>query len=274
MVNPSISERKHYRLVGNYYPDFLQQELSNLNAQLPGEPIENTSTIVLTSKDSHFVDVRILLEPYKLEKGMASNTEACLQWAFAGKSRMTAEKKNEKGDTIFWHNVWDHWIDSKSNKPEIDEGEMTVQKDGTVLEEGVNVNAATGAVEHYEELWDDLPVEAIGKKQNRSSIVVKADHPNENMKGLVIKVGGWCQGIAKHGDELTVQRWRRQPQNESGHGDESTMTRNDWVRVFNLGTGVLPCMEICSNTTGKLGYNSVMKDKCDVEWRVIEEYYY
>lgn len=234
----------------------------------------------MTSKDSHFVDVRILRDKYEEEKGNDIQTKACLDWAFAGKSRITKEINRDAGKLKSWHNVWDHWIDSKSNDPESDEADMTLQEDGTTLEEGVNVDAVSGAETKYEELWKDLPVDPIGKKQKRSSIVLKADDSEIKVEGMVVKVGGWCQGMLKIGDKLTIERWQRRPvdqhedEEEDDNVGESTRTRNDWVRVFRLGTATLPCKEICSRTTGKNGTNITMKDDQQIEWRVIEEYYY
>ena len=157
---------------------------------------------------------------------------------------------------------------------------MTVQHDGTVLEEGSNVNATTGAVERYEELWQDLPVDAIGKKGNKSTLVLKADHLDENFKGLVVKVGGWCEGIVKTKGNLTIERWRRQPKElDEGvmsvmKGDESTRTRNDWIRLFKMGNGSMPIESVCSQTDGKLGLNAKVKAQDESEWKVVEEYYY
>ena len=193
---------------------------------------------------------------------------------------MSKAEKNEKGETVFWHNTWEHWIDSKSDAPDSDEGDMTLQSDSTVLEEGTNVDATTGTVEHYQELWQDLPVDAIGKKRNRSSLVLRADCPDENVKGLMVKVGSWCQGIVKTDGKLTIERWRRQPKgsNEgngsSAQGDESTRTRNDWIRVFRMGNGAMPIETVCSQTDGRFGLNAKVKAADEVNWRVIEEYYY
>lgn len=213
--------------------------------------------MVLTSKDAHFVDVRVLLEPYGQEKVSPIISDSCIQWAFAGKTRSMQEVIGEEGTTVSWHSVWDHWIDSKSEDPVSDEGDMNLQEDGTVLETGKVVDAATGHIEHYEELWKDLPVDEIGKKGNKSSIVARADIPDEDIKGLVVKIGGSCQGLVKKGDRMTVERWRRQPQ-EGGDGElpatEGTeTTRNGWVRIFKSGVAelTLPCKTICEQTDGK-----------------------
>ncbi|KAK4694601.1 hypothetical protein P7C71_g3004, partial [Lecanoromycetidae sp. Uapishka_2] len=270
---PTISERKHYRLV-------------------PGEPEELTSTIVLTSKDSYFVDVRLFKDKLEEERGKDENTEACIQWAFAGRSHATPQGARKDGMIQLSHTVWDHWIDSKSNDPDKDEGDMWVQKNGDVLERGKNSNPETGEEIEYEELWHDLEVESMGKKHNHSSVVMRAENSEKNLKGMVVKVGGWCQGIMKVGDELTVERWEHKlgsvsdnqqeavrVQQNGGWRTEKGRTRNDWIRTFKLGKGFLPCKDIVEETSGKLGLNHVVKDhpnywESATEWRVLEEYHW
>lgn len=50
---------------------------------------------------------------------------------------------------------------------------------------------------------------------------------------MVIKIGGWCQGILEFEEEITVERWQwvQDP-------DESQGT---WDRVVRFGKGALPC---------------------------------
>ena len=255
----------------------------DLFLQVPGEPEEPTSTIVLTSKDSYYVDVRILREKLEEEKGHKVNSESCLQWAFAGKSHSTPSRDPSIQVT---HTVWDHWIDSKTNDPDSDEGDMWVQPDGDVLEKGKNEDPVTGVVTEYEELWHDLQVASFGKKHNRSSLVARADQAERHTRGMVIKIGGWCEGILKVGDALTVERWEWRPTDSAGDvasnevGKEDGRTRNDWVRTFKIGTGILPCETICSCTWGKFGLNAVLKStadiswESDIDWKVVEEYYW
>lgn len=213
---------------------------------------------MLTSKDAHFVDVRVLLEPYSQERKVSPIvSDRCIQWAFAGKTRSTQEMMSQEGTTLSWHSVWDHWIDSRGEGAVSDEGDMTLQEDKTVLETGKVVDAATGHVEHYEEVWKDLPIDEDSKNGNRSSIVAIADIPDKDIKGLAVKVGSWCQGIVKRADQLTVERWRRQPY-EKGDGElpptEGTeITRNGWIRIFKTGSpeNLLPCRTICEQTDSK-----------------------
>ena len=237
----------------------------------------------MTSKDSYFVDVRILREKLEEEKGQEANTESCLEWAFAGKTHSTISKDPSMQLS---HTVWDHWIDSRTNDPDSDEGDMWVQPNGDILEKGKNKDPATGEETEYEELWHDLQVEAFGKKHNRSSLVMRADLPQRNIKGMAIKIGSWCEGILKVEDELTVERWEWKPTDSASNvasaeaSQEDGRTRNGWVRTFKIGKGTLPCKNMCSRTDGKFGLNAVLNSttdrgwNSDIEWKVAEEYYW
>lgn len=212
------------------------------------------------------------------------NTESCLEWAFAGKSHSTISKDSSMQLS---HTVWDHWIDSRSNNPDPDEGDMWVQPNGDILEKGKSKDTATGEEIEYEELWHDLHVEAFGKKDNRSSLVIRADNPERNIRGMAIKIGGWCEGILRVEDELTVERWEwKSPIDmaskvaSSETNKESGRTFNDWVRTIKIGKRTLPCKELCERTGGKFGLNAVLTSstdnewKKDIEWKVAEEYYW
>ena len=184
------------------------------------------------------------------------------------------------------HTVWDHWIDSRTNNPNSDEGDMWVQPNGDILEKGKNCDPVTGEEIEYEELWHDLQVEAFGKKNNRQSLVMRADEPASNIKGMAIKIGGWCEGILKVADELTIERWEWKPTDSASNvdsteaGRDEKRTGNGWTRTFKIGRGTLPCRKICSRTHGKLGLNALLKStndidwNSDIEWKVIEEYYW
>ena len=184
------------------------------------------------------------------------------------------------------HTVWDHWIDSRSDDPDSDEGDMWVQPNGDILEKGKNKDLATGEETEYEELWRDLHVEAFGKKHNRSSLVMRVDQPERNLRGMAIKIGGWCEGMLKAEDWLTVERWEWKPTNgdsnlASNEGSkEDGRTHNDWVRTFKVGKSALPCKDMCSRTEGRFGLNAALKCstdddwKNDIEWKVVEEYYW
>ena len=245
---------------------------------------------MLTSKDSYFVDVRLLKNKLEEDRDIEANAEACIEWAFAGKSRTVAQQAKKLGEGQTSHTVWDHWIDSKSDNPDTDEGDMIEQENGDVLERGKNVNPETGEETVYEELWHDLEIESLGKKHNHSSVVMRAEDLDKGLKGMVVKVGGWCQGITKIGNDLTVERWEHKLGGLSGDKREALTshsvseaaadkTRNEWFRTFRSGTGFLPCKHIIAETSGRLGLNHVFKwpynfPEKEVQWRVIEEYYW
>ena len=289
MGMPSITERKHFRLVmafqNNSSPSDLLQKLICV-LQIPGDPEEPTSTIVLTSKDSYFVDVRILKDKYQQESSQQLNTKECIDWAFAGRSQTTANGGSKVGTSRIFHTVWEHWIDSRSDDPGPDEGDMLTQEDGDVVERGMQKHPLTGEDTEYEELWHDLEVKAFGKKQNRSSLVLKVYYPEVNVRGMAIKIGGWCQGLLKAGDNLTIERWEWKANapgaNEASEqeGKQVTRTHNDWSRTFKYGDGFLPCERMCSSTEGRLGLNAVIKGYTGIdmgieaEWKVVEEYYW
>ena len=242
---------------------------------------------MLTSKDSHFVDVRLFKDRYAEEKNQATHTISCVDWAFAGHSHTTKphDAPRESGMAQMSHTVWKHWIDSKSDAPAVDEGDMWIQQNGDVLERGKQKNSETGEETEYEELWHDLEVVPLGKKQNRSSLVMKADDPERAVRGMAVKVGGWCQAILKAQGDLTIERWERRPAKSTDGGPSTDnvlqeRTRNDWVRVFRLGKGELPCELMCSNTDGKIGLNTIRRYQTnedwssETEWKVLEEYYW
>lgn len=251
---------------------------------------------MLTSRDTYFIDVRLFRDKLEEAKATGKHTQACVNWAFAGRSH-TKPQKSQTDDMIkLSHTVWDHWIDSRSNDPGIDEGDMWLQEDGDVLERGKSKDAVTGQETEYEELWHDLEVVRLGKKHNRSSLVLRADDPERNLRGMAVKVGGWCQAILKVGDALTIERWERKPAastiNQTLDEDDKhdKRTRNDWVRTFRVGEGKLPCGYMCSNTDGKIELNGVLRyiantnefsfyktpneDDRETGWKVLEEYYW
>lgn len=111
---------------------------------------------------------------------------------------------------------------------------MYPQPDGThTLEKGRMVNPATGAVGEYEEMWEDL-LPTTTDDAKRWSVVVVLDDRVHGAKGMVVRVGGWCQGIVKVGGEVCVERWRFDKGDEEGR-------KGEWKRVVRLGRLFLPC---------------------------------
>ena len=85
------------------------------------------------------------------------------------------------------HSVWEHWIDSKSDDPAPDAGDMYLQDNGDVLEKGTQKHPETGEEVGYEELWTELEVDVIPEEGGKYSTVLK--HESKNSRGMVVKSG-------------------------------------------------------------------------------------
>lgn len=242
---------------------------------MPGEPSEPTSTIVLTSKDSYFVDIRIFNDGDVHEKSVERHEASRLQWAFAGRSHNKSLAENEAKAGLRSHTVWDHWIESKDDDPAPDEGDMTLLEDGTVLEEGSGTDPVSGEVTKYEELWKDLPVEPSGSNQERDCIVLHTVDDERRLQGVVIKIGKWCQGIMKARGALAVERWSANSGPYGAYiGESETRSSQpgEWVRTFRVGQQSLPCEALCRGTPVAKGDKTFKFD--DIEWQVLENWHW
>lgn len=198
-----------------------------------------------------------------------------LEWAFAGISTTTRSSDPD----IPPHTVWAHWMDSKSGTPAVDEGDMYPQPNGDVLEKGSMVDPTTGLISEYEELWADLEINIIGAEEKRVCIVLKAEPENKLNKGMVIRNGGWCQGILQSGEDITVERWQWVDKAISrGKGDYATQQEDalaeeekegNWERVMRLGSAFLPCGVTFETDLVRNDGTVVFGN---LEWKVAENY--
>lgn len=259
---------------------------------LPNPPSEPTSTLVLTSTQRHFVDIRI-----SKDKACASTkpelAASDIDWAFAGDS--TSHSANGKSLS-----QWHHWVDSKNLTPEevVDKGEMLPgDADGLALEKGEMVNPATGLMTEYVEGWreveagvvpavvqdvvDDFVVELLGRQGSveglegqggvsaerldddrsgkRVSVVLRNEDVAKRSRGMAVRVGHLCQGVVRVGDEFALERWEWN--SESG-----------WRRSAVHGRLSLPCdaMNILGDTMTAETTIMYGSDGDDYVWRCIE----
>jgi hypothetical protein len=82
-----------------------------------------------------------------------------------------------------------------------DEGDMIVLGNGETVERGQMVNPATGEMTPYEESWADI--RPLGEKVGW---VVKGQ--GEGARGMVVRIGGFAQGVLRKGSEVGMRRWR------------------------------------------------------------------
>ena len=152
-----------------------------------------------------------------------------LDWAFAGTSSTEIKTDPQGRQTV--HSKWQHWIDSHSYNPEEevnDEGDMFPQKDGTTLERGSMVDPATGRMAEYEECWRDVEPVATKDGGKPLCVVIKLEDDANKARGMVVRVGQFCQGFMRVGEKLALERWAW----EKGAG---------WRRQTRMGDMWLPC---------------------------------
>ncbi|KAM0352975.1 hypothetical protein ACHAPU_001859 [Fusarium lateritium] len=219
---------------------------------LPEEPSEPTSTIVVTSpKLNRFVDLRILLpendsswsgqdDPLPLSR---------LDWAMAGTTVST--KMPDPEGNLTSHSTFHQWISSRTL--DSDSGFMYPQPDSLTLEKGSMVNPDTGIDTAYEELWHDATPTAVPGDSEVRALVLQTEDDEHGVRGSVVKLGCYAQGLLRVGDSISLERWEWK---EGG-----------WRRTVRMGDAELPCQKIvCEEALEE-------EDVVDVggrAWKVIE----
>ncbi|KAI9799609.1 MAG: hypothetical protein M1833_003924 [Piccolia ochrophora] len=295
---------------------------------LPHPAHEPTATLVLTSSSRKFIDVRILNpqvshpHPYHRANPPSASDRlprTRLDWAFAGTSSSTP--------TVPSHCAWTHTIDSRDDDTDDDDPPPTPVPDAALcwplpddrtLERGTMVNPATGVETAYEELWRD--VEAVVTAGNGSGsggrdapdgkrvcVVLEVDD-EWGGKGVVIRVGGWCQGVFRAGREpVSVERYKwvagrrgmrggggedgGSPVGEGqgqgvrvvgmdlfaeGEEDEHGTGEGKWERVVKIGERWMPCTvammaEEWSGVVGRPVEEGMVVEAGDARWTVTEK---
>ncbi|OAP59928.1 hypothetical protein AYL99_04930 [Fonsecaea erecta] len=236
-------------------------------------PYEDTDTLVLTSPQSSFIDIRF---PIKRQLSRPITSDPSF-WAFAGTSDITFASST--GDTITMpysaHCVWKHDIDSKGHGI-TDEGDLFLLPNADCIEVGMMQNPNTGKVEMYKEYWTGPPtdVASSGAALNISTPCVVAKTQASTETGVVIRIGNYCQAIMHQrtgeqgrteagGHSVLVERWTRslvEPSDAAGW-------IQDWRSNTPCDNGVfMPCMWTCDGAR-KLGDEIVVQG---ITWKIVE----
>lgn len=236
-----------YPLPPNTPVPYTTNILTNNPLKLPTTLFEPTSTLVLTSPANTFVDLRFLkpLTP--------SSTADELEWGFSGHSasRPTALP-------CVSHSTWTHFVDSRypagfKGIP-VDEGDMYTLTDTLTLEHGHAFHPHLKAVKSHEEMWEDedvLSTEVTGKKM---CVVLGLSDDEKGIRGAIIRLGQYVQGIVVMGNEITAERWEWTKEGK-------------WKRTKRVGRQMLPCA-VLMGTMG-MGVGEVVRYG-EFEWRVQE----
>ncbi|RDL41726.1 Uncharacterized protein BP5553_01705 [Venustampulla echinocandica] len=214
-------------------------------------------TLVLTSAAKYFVDTRIYLPTSPSEACLPTSVQlpdSRLEWGFAGTAKSTAAIYNPDTAELekAAHTEWTHWVDNKTTEEVRDEGYMYPKDDGSdeVLELGEMVNPARGQVEKYEECWVDLDSVMIPGDQQFLSWVLRTvergSDEGEVVKGMIMKVGQYVQGVLRKGEEFGVRRWNWGVENDvSGWRSTARIGQLDFpIGEDNLGMKMLPGIKI------------------------------
>lgn len=129
------------------------------------------------------------------------------------------------------------------------------------LEVGQSVDAVTGEIKVYHELWEMLKVGSVGGR--RVCVVLRTVGREGEVRGCVVRVGEWCQGLFRRGgvdggrEEVVAERWAW----EEGRG---------WEMTFGTGgRGVLACEVAMGFEDDKVEEGRVV-DVGDLKWKVEE----
>ncbi|KAL8895634.1 MAG: hypothetical protein Q9207_008083 [Kuettlingeria erythrocarpa] len=178
-----------------------------------------------------------------------------LQWAFAGTSESSLDDAGRRFST------WHHWIDSNSDDPPVDTGEMITQGNGNVLEKGNVVSPITGQRVYYEELWEEVPTENLAFGNNpRTCTVLRTEDLEKMSRGMIIRLGDYCQGILKKEGEVTVERWEY-------HFNDTSSNQGKWYKAATVGNDEMPCDELLGFKPPREGQQI---NRAGTMWDVIE----
>ena len=201
------------------------------------------------------------------------------------------------------HTTWTHWVDSRHQKgvrssldtpktphtatfaakPDydwVDSGTIyPTERENESLEKGRMPNPETGLMTDYEELWKDLPLQKLPHEPGLMTFVLKAENPILGTRGLIIRIGSWCQGVIRSGADLGVERWRFGGVVPPGGGEAGLVDiaggvedgiggKNKWERLAKVGEMSLPC-QVCWEKGWELKVGEEVVSG-GLKWEVVE----
>ncbi|KAH6632445.1 hypothetical protein F5144DRAFT_593212 [Chaetomium tenue] len=247
---------------------------------LPDEASEPTSTIVLTTPNRRFVDLRILKSDSSASATAVPPDHVTLplsrlDWAIAGTSSSSVIPSRQEPGKEIRHGQWAHWIDSRAADCDgvVDEGDMFDDPSDAslTLETGRMLNPATGVETDYEEVWRSDPIQTVPAPgggpgdgqvtclalQMESVTGGGSEGPGKRVKrGLVVRLGQYCQAFARDGDNITLERLKWDA------------AQQWWVTQVRIGDQELPT-EIATH----LAHETMLDDEVRVGgaiWKVVE----
>lgn len=194
-----------------------------------------------------------------------------LDWAIAGTSSSSMIPVSDGSGKLVKHSQWAHWIDSRIVDCDnvVDEGDMfdDPSDPALTLETGRMLNPATGVDTDYEELWRSEPIETVpsplggGEKVTCIALQMESvgsvDGPERKVRrGLVVRLGQYCQAFAREGDDTTLERLKWDADQQR------------WARQARIGEQELP-----TDIATYLAHEARLDDEVKVGgvvWKVVE----
>ncbi|KAF9697218.1 hypothetical protein EKO04_004681 [Ascochyta lentis] len=244
---------------------------------LPPHPFEPTHTLVLTSPGRSFVDLRYLKPQHAGDSDLPNAGETVrLEWGFAGHSSTTTSSSPPHPEYgVANHSTWTHWLDSRHRvgDPQIpvDEGDLYAISPTLTIECGAAFHPHLGRVAGHEEAWRDVVGSPVGigtettGLENFSALLRLHDDAN-GVRGVVLRVGRFCQAIVVLGARVSTERWEYIDHIDDGFTATSTSAdfdgastasparcRTGWTRTARTGDCFLPCAATFRPQTLQLG---------------------
>lgn len=307
MSVPSVSERHHICVVCVLCCYLVVHLTENgiLQNQPPGQVDDPTSSMVLTSHKGYFVDVRVRKaatadEPVLPNEGGPFER---LLWASAGQKIMTdkMEEGSRHGERKCAN--WLQGLSFSSDYMKAGDPLIPQDLDDWVVGQAVIEDPVTGERIEYDELSVDMPIQPNGCDGLRKSVVLMLQDDEHAVRGMVVRVGDWCQGLVQMGQDVSVERWRwvgrktREPPSRDEHGDQCiTITGRDifapntfdsyrtahhdnpgeWERQVRIGSRLVPCgltflESVARNSLDGVEEGSIVQAG-DMSWMVVENY--
>lgn len=259
---------------------------SRLSPQTSGQAEDPTSSLVLKSNRGYYIDIRVRRRTNPKESELPNEGGPIERLLLARAGRNITDLKGPIETSLMEKRA--EWIQgmSLSGKPAGDKGvkdNRKTQRSGSdqvdsMVGQAVIDNPATGEAIEFDELSIDLPISPNSRNGKRTSIVLLLQDQGRNVRGMVVRVGDWCQGLLQIGHDISVERWRWVPGQQPGKGrrrrlfrrprrqqDENTVTlwgrdllatrsrhrpsraggkscrKGEWERQVRIGSRLVPC---------------------------------
>jgi hypothetical protein len=153
--------------------------------------------------------------------------------------------------------------------------------DRLTLEVGNMYQPSLDCVKSHEEMWLDPVVGCVDADGKKRCVVLRLRDDERHLRGVVVRVGQFCQGIVMRGDECTVERWEFASDAEGG-GEVARLCREvereekevvedagerKWRRTARIGDLFLPCAATWRTEALSVGGNVQFHD---YNWNVEE----